>query len=176
MNQRQIGGILLILGIILSIVVLFTKNREDSLIDEYIDEKGTCYLTDGSCLHGDRDYTVYIVGWVIAASLIILGIYLIAFDKTQRLLAQQSENVSSALRVVKQKDEFLAFLSGFTEDEQKVLRLIKSQEGIKQETLRIKAGMSKTSLSLMLKELEERDIIAKKPSGKTNQVFLKKEF
>ena len=54
--------------------------------------------------------------------------------------------------------------------------LFRSQEGIKQSTLRYKTDMSKTTLSLMLKSLEERKFVKRKPSGKTNQVYLVKKF
>ena len=37
-------------------------------------------------------------------------------------------------------------------------------------------GMAETALSLMLKDLEEKDIISRKESGKTNQVFLRKKY
>ena len=180
MNQKQIGIIIIIIGIVLAGVVLLLKNREDGLIYQYIDEKCTCYLTDGSCLHEDRNYVPYIIGWAISASMFLLGLYLAFVDKSNDLLAEQNIKVLEALRDAKkqekEKDEFKAYLSGFSDEEQLIIKAIKEQEGIKQSTLRFRTGLSKTSLSLMLKNLEQRDIITKKPIGKTNQVFLKKKF
>ncbi|MFH1850018.1 MAG: hypothetical protein ABH879_07615 [archaeon] len=177
MNQKQIGSVVLILGIILSVLVFFVKAREDTTIGLLIDQQGSCYLPDGTCLHEDRDYSVYAVGWGLSIALIALGLYLVFIDRTQDALAQQHVLVSSALKEAKKqerdKDEFRAFLSGFSADEQAVLRAVKEQDGIKQSTLRYRTGLSKTGLSLLLKSLEDRKIISRKQSGKSNQVYLR---
>lgn len=180
MNQKQIGVIIIIIGIILAGFVYFAKLREDRAIDLLVEQQGTCFLDDGTCLHDDRNITLYVIGWVLSGVLVVLGIYLGFFDKTQKMLAEHQVKVSSALKEAsekeKEKDEFKAFLAGFSEEEQNILKAIREQDGIKQSTLRFRTGMSKTTLSLALKKLEEKGIISRKPSGKTNEVFLRKKF
>jgi DNA-binding MarR family transcriptional regulator len=180
MDSKKIGIILIISAVIIASIVYIIKLREDAAINLIIEERDSCFLDDGTCLHAERDYTPYIVVWLVALSTCLIGIYLIFLDKTQKTLAEQQIKLASALNKAKkqekEKDEFKAFLAGFNEDEQNVIRAIREQEGIQQSTLRFRTGMSKTSLSLMLKSLEKRDIITRKEKGKTNQIFLRKKF
>ncbi len=180
MNQRQIGAALILIGIVLSVSMYFVKLNEDMYIEDIIASTNSCYLTDGTCLHADRNYVPYIIGWAFSFAAIILGVYLFFFDKTQSALAQHQEMIASALRDAKKegttKDVFNAFLSGFSKEEQEVLKAVREQDGIKQSTLRYRTGMSKTTLSLMLKSLEGREIVSRKVSGKTNEVYLRKKF
>ena len=80
------------------------KAKEDVYINAFVDEMGTCYLADGTCLHQDRDFSVYIIGGVISLALIILGIYLLLFDKTQKVLEEHQVKVSSALKEATKKE------------------------------------------------------------------------
>ena len=180
MNQKQIGTILIIFAVLIGIFTGVAKQREDAAINALIASTGSCYLQDGTCLHSDRSYTIYIFGIALALTALLFGIYLIFFDKTQQILSEYQLKLSEALKeakkLEKEKDEFNAFLSAFSENEQKILKTVKEQEGIKQSTLRYKTGLSKTTLSLILKDLEEKDVISRKPSGKTNKVYLVKKF
>jgi DNA-binding MarR family transcriptional regulator len=179
MNQRQIGAIVIILGILLSGYTYYLKVQEDNLIDDYVSKQETCYLDDGTCLHESRSNMIYALGG-ISLALLLLGFYLIIFDKTQKMLAENQEKIASALQEAKsaksKKDEFKAFLSGFNSEEQKVLLAVKEQEGILQSTLRYRTGISKTDLSLLLKSLEEREIVSRVEEGKSKKVFLRKKF
>ncbi|MBD3164626.1 hypothetical protein GF323_05495 [Candidatus Woesearchaeota archaeon] len=175
MNQKQIGTIVIIIGVILAVFVYLAQQREEAYIKNLVQEKGSCFLEDGTCLH-ERSLGLYIVGYILSAGLIILGLYLLLFDKTQKLLAEQQARVSSALEKASKKDEFNAYLSGFSKEEQDILKAVREQEGIKQSTLRFRTGISKTKLSLLLKSLEERDVVKRKTAGKTNEVYLRKKF
>jgi DNA-binding MarR family transcriptional regulator len=180
MNQKQIGVMLILIGIVLAGLVQVSKAREDYYIKELMLKNASCFLEDGTCLHADRDLTPYIAGWILSAMIFSLGVYLVFFDRTQKELAESQMMLSRTLEEVKKqdriKDEFGAFLSGFSEDEKKVIKAIHEQEGIRQSTLRYRIDMSKSTLSLMLASLEKRGIISKKESGKTNELFLVKKF
>lgn len=179
LNQRQIGGIVIVIGILLAGFMVALKSQNDAEVEHYIAEQGTCIDETGTCIHA-KNATQYVFGWVLSLSLIILGIYLVFFDRTQATLAQQNIRVARALREAKRdeekKDAFTAFLAGFKEEEQLVLKAVLEQDGIKQSTLRFRTGMSKATLSQLLASLEERDFVTRKPSGKTKEVYLRKKF
>jgi len=174
MNQKQIGIILIIVGILMTLFVYTAREREDNNIKLIMQNSAnnSCFLEDGTCLHKQNTHA-FLLGGVLSISLILFGIYLSFVDKTQKVLAEHQVKVSSALKEAKKDDKFNAFLSGFNEDSQKVLKAIKEQDGIKQSTLRFRTGISKSSLSLVLKELENKKIISRKKSGKTNEVYLR---
>ena len=179
MNQKHIGIILLIIAVLIAVFIAFSQQRESASVDQYVQKEGSCFLEDGTCLHKQNMY-FFVFGWALAGVLFLFGIYLTFFDKTQKFLIDHQIQVSSALASAKKqerkKDEFNAFISGFNEEEQRVLKAIKDQEGIKQSTLRYRTNISKTSLSLILKSLEDRKIISRKTSGKTKEVYLVNKF
>ena len=60
------------------------------------------------------------------------------------------------------------------EDEKQIVNILKEREGnCEQGTLRVVSGFPKSTLSRILKELEERNIIHKEKRGKKNMVFLR---
>ena len=180
MNQKEIGTILVIAGIIFLLFVVMARNREEQYIEMHMQATGSCFLEDGTCLHAELNSPSNLLGWLASALIFSLGIYLIFFDKTQEKLMKQNQEVSKALESREKKDieneKFSAFLSTFSEEEKVVLGAIKEQDGITQSTLRYRTGLSKTGLSLMLKNFEDKNIISRKPDGKTNKVFLRKIF
>ncbi|MFH1641780.1 MAG: hypothetical protein ABIC04_02680 [Nanoarchaeota archaeon] len=179
MDQKHIGIILLIVSILIGSFVFIVQANNEAFTQEYMAKEGTCYLEDGTCLH-KKDLPLYIFGWAMAGALFLFGIYLSVFDKTQEMITQHQIKISGALESAKKqerdKDEFNAYLAGFSAEEQNVLKAIKDQEGIKQSTLRFRTNNSKTALSLILKGLEEKKIISRKPAGKTKEIYLIKRF
>jgi hypothetical protein len=177
MNQRLVGIILLIAGLFLFTSTLLFKHREDTAIDQLVTmQGGSCYLADGTCLHDDRDWTVYIASWAVAGSLVLLSLYLLFLDKTLASFAKHQEAFTRRVEEATHKDQFQAYLAGFPPEERRVIMAVHEQEGITQATLRLRVGMSKAALSQMLEKLEHRGVVAKNPSGKTNKVYLRTRF
>ncbi|MFT4343633.1 MAG: helix-turn-helix transcriptional regulator [Candidatus Woesearchaeota archaeon] len=176
MNQKNIGIIVIIIGILAGIFVFSAHSQYKAVVSDHINNHGTCFLEDGTCLHEQLYNPLYTFGWALITALIILGVYLVYFDKTQQLLAEQNKTIAERMKESAEKDAFKAFLSGFVAEEQRVIKEIYEQEGIKQATLRYRTGMSKTSLSHLVQSLEKRGIVSKKKEGKTNALFLVKKF
>jgi len=179
MDQKHIGIILLIVSVLIGSFVFMVQSSYEASTQDYMAKEGTCYLEDGTCLH-KQNLPMYIFGWTLSGVLFLFGIYLTFFDRTQKMITEHQIKISSALESAKkqdrEKDEFNAYLAGFNEDEQIVLKAIREQDGIKQSTLRFRTNISKTTLSLILRNLEDKKIINTKVSGKTKEVYLVKKF
>lgn len=179
MNQKVIGIALIVVSLIIGAFVYNSYQRSEVQIQLFVEQTGSCYLDDGTCLH-DESQPVNILGWAVTGALLLFGVYLTFFDRTQQLLAQHQVAITQALESAKRqdrdKDEFKAYVAGFADDEQKILLAIKEQDGITQSTLRYRTGLSKTGLSLLLSSLEKRDVVSRKSSGKTKEVYLRKKF
>ena len=74
-----------------------------------------------------------------------------------------------ASTAVNQKFEII--LKALNDSEKKVLKEIKEHEGITQNTLKLKANISKSKLSYVLQELEKRNLVKRVKKGKTFQVY-----
>lgn len=175
MNLKHIAIMLIIVGLLMGIFLFVTKQQEDKYINKIIEDQGGICYVDGVCLH-DQQFIKYFIGAILSIAVTLSGVYLIFFNRANKIIMKQQKEVASALKEAKEKDAFQSYLAGFSEDEQKVLRAIREQDGIQQSTLRYRINMSKTSLSLLLKSLEERGIITRKEHGKTNEIFLVQKF
>ena len=161
---------LLLIGIILASITLVIKIQEDSLIKKFEAETGSCYLNDATCLHEQQKITYYSIAWVFSAILIALGAYLFFFEKSQQAIITTLER-RNYLHSEEKKFEIL--LKGLNDDEKKVLQAVREQDGITQQTLRLRTDLHKSKLSILLEQLERKNLITRKDKGKTREVFLK---
>ena len=65
MDQKKIGIILLILGLIVVTMVFIEKLRDDAYLNNIIEDIGSCYLADGTCLHDERDFITYYIPYLV---------------------------------------------------------------------------------------------------------------
>jgi len=170
MDNKKLGYILLIIGLVIAGSIYVAKSKEDVLIRKIVNEQGSCFLEDGTCLHDDRDSTFYFIGWLFSAVIIALSFYLIFFDKSQKEIVKTLENQK---HIQVEGEKFDILLKGLGEDEKTVLKAVKEQDGIEQHTLRLRTDLHKSKLSIILDGLEKKNLIARKEKGKTKQVFLK---
>jgi len=170
MDNRKLGAILLLIGIILASATLIIKIQEDSFIKKFEAENGTCYLDDVTCLHEQQQIAFYGIAWVFSAILIALGAYLMFFEKSQQEIITTLERQK---HLQSEDEKFNILLKGLNEEEQKVLKAVKEQDGITQQTLRLRTDLHKSKLSILLEQLEKKDLITRQDKGKTKEVFLK---
>lgn len=169
MNNHKIGLILIIIGIIIASSILTVKLNEDKTINKVVEDQGTCYLADGTCLH-ETNWLPYILGWTLSAAILALGAYLVFFEKSQKAVIATLEKQKQEQT---EEEKFSILLRGLDQDERRVINAVKGQNGITQDTLRIRTDLHKSKLSILLDRLEKKDLIKRVEKGKTKQVFLK---
>jgi len=105
--------------------------------------------------------------------LFALAFYLVAFSKGEEAIVERLEKDSER----KLGEEKYSILSkGLNEFEKKVMVILRQEEGITQNMLRLRVDMSKAKLSQVLQELEKKGLISRVPKDKTFQIFLKERL
>jgi uncharacterized membrane protein len=108
-----------------------------------------------------RKFPVWVVALIVllvAAGAVLLVLYLRKKSET-KIIIEKEDLVEKHLK----------------EDEEQIVNVLKLKGGqCEQGTLRIATGFSKATLSRLLSELEERNVVSKEKRGKKNLVFLKK--
>ena len=170
MDNKKLGVILLIAGIFLASAIYGIKTRGDYLIEKLVIQQGSCFLEDGTCLHADRNFTPEIIGWIVSATMMALSLYLIFFEKSQKVIISTLEKQKQTQT---EDEKFNILMKGLTQDEQRIIKAVKEQDGITQQTLRLRTDLHKSKLSIILDGLEKKGLIARKEKGKTKEVFLK---
>lgn len=165
MKNKKIGIAIIGLSLLLLIMVLGV------ISETKISSKEIGCFTDEKC--STLSYTLSLSHLAIGLifGIFSLGLYFLVFSKDEHHLLQQIESYKDALK----KEEKLKIIRLLlNEQEQKVLTTIIEQEGITQNSLRFKTGLSKAQLSQILGFFEEKNIIRRDPSGKTYSIYLTK--
>ncbi len=169
-ENRKIGIILIAIAIVIASSTAAIKIREDSFVEEMVAEQGSCFLEDGTCMHEERGSFLYFVSWIFSAALAALGAYMIFFEKSQ---AELVSALGKQKEMKIEEEKFDILMKGLDADEQKVMKAVREQDGITQQTLRLRADMHKSKLSITLDRLEKKGLVKRVEKGKTNQVFMK---
>lgn len=164
MENKKLGTLLIIISIL--ILILFLSYT--SQINQQSAEIG-CFPNQ-NCKTIERMLSLNHISMGIFSFLFALGFYLLFFNKTEKAILEKLEK-EKELKV--EDIKFKILMKALDPFEQKVVGAIKEQDGITQNTLRLRANMSKSKLSIVLKELERRGIVKRVEKGKTLQVYLR---
>lgn len=161
MDNKKLGLVIIVISILFSLFVYGLGNQLSKL------QADSCGCSD-SCTEHKQSYLMYGIIAVIFSTL-SLGIYLLFFEKSHQVLINKLEKEAS---VKSNTEKFNLILMGLNEDEKKVLIAVRDQDGISQHTLGLRTDIHKSKLSIIVSMLEQKRLIKKEKTGKTNQIFL----
>ena len=167
MDNRKLGIIIIVLGIILGLVIWGFQSQLTKLSEESC-TCNTCKT--GDVCKADKFSPLSTGALAVIFATLSLGVYLLFFEKSHQTLLNKLDKDNVKLT---QDEKFNFILLGLNQDEKRVLSAIKEQDGITQQTLRIRTNLHKSKLSIIVGILEEKGLIKKQQKGKTNQLFLR---
>lgn len=178
MDNKKLGFLIIFIGMVFVVVLSVLKIQIDQQADSLMAlSGGNCFLENGKCIH-EQSFIPFAAGIGTIVLTIGLGIYLISFSKTTKSFETVQKDILKKIDTTKKvelkEDKFKILLTGLDEDEKKVIEAVKDQDGISQSTLKYRTDLSKTKLSIVLSQLEKKNLIAKVKKGKINNIFLKK--
>ena len=163
MENKKLATLFIIFSIAFFVLLLFYNSSLSSNYDDL------CMVNE-ECQTIKQNISFVHIGFGIFGFMLALGIYILFFNKSEeRILKRLDDDKESKIN----NEKFNIILKALDEFEKKVLRLIKEQDGITQNTLKLRADMSKAKLSYVLKELEKRNLIKRTKKGKTLEIWLK---
>ncbi|MBU1205060.1 MAG: MarR family transcriptional regulator [Nanoarchaeota archaeon] len=168
MDNKIIGTMLIAVCLVLGFLIFTFNNAlnaqaEASCNCVEMQESGVCPMEN------QTPWQTYL-GIILISGIAALGIYLIFFEKSQKEIAKILEKQK---HIQLKEEKFDILLMGLNDDEKKVLKAVKEQDGITQQTLRLRTDIHKSKLSIVLDGLEKKGLITRKEKGKTKQVFIK---
>lgn len=168
MDNKKLGIILIITCLAFGFLVYTFNNA----LDAQDDAGCSCGAVEdgGFCPHEEQTNWPTYLGIILISGIAALGLYLIFFDKSQKAIISTLERHK---RVQTQDERFGILLKGLNKDEQKIILAVREQDGITQQTLRLRTDLHKSKLSIILDGLEKKGLVARKEKGKTKQIFLK---
>lgn len=164
MENKKLGILFIVFSLIfLLFIVYFSSGLAKKKSDLGCD-------TVGECKEIENLFSIINVGFGFFGFMFGLGFYILFFNKTDEKIMRRLEEEKN---IKLNNEKFNIILMALDPFEKKVLKAVKEQDGITQNTLRLRVDMSKAKLSYVLQELEKRNLIKRIPKGKTLEVWLK---
>ncbi len=164
MDAKKIGMVILVVSIALLVVFVLTSQNLSTESEQL-----GCF-SDENCQPVQQSLSLVNVGFGFFGFILALGFYLVFFSKGNEALLNKLESEGKR---IDGEERFSILLMGLDDFEKKVVQEVKKQQGITQNTLRLRTDMSKSKLSQVLSGLEKKGLVVRKQQGKTLAVFSK---
>ncbi len=166
MNNKKVGVLILALSILLLtlfVVIIQSLNQEIRALG--------CFENAG-CLTIETSLSIVHFAFGAFGFLFALAFYLLFFSKGEEAIVSRLEK-DTERKLTEEKYSILQ--KGLDEFEKKVISVVRQEEGITQNTLRLRVDMSKAKLSQVLQNLEKKGLIKRVKKGKTFAIHLKEK-
>ena len=163
MNTKKLGVIFLIIGIVVTLILISMVTG----LYQSSNELG-CFQNE-NCSRIESSLSIVHIAFGVVGFILALGIYILIFYKGEESILKRLEETKNN---DVSKEKFNIMLKMLDDNEKKVLKAIKEQDGIQQSTLVIRTGLSRSKVSEILKGFEAKNLIKRKNKGRTMSVFL----
>ena len=167
MDNKKLGILILIISMLITLIIMFLTN----LLYEKSAELG-CFTND-NCSPIESSLSITHLAFGVIGFVFALGVYLIVFNKgDEAIFKRLEEQKNTELN----EDKFNILLKGLDSFEKKALKAIREQDGITQNTLRIRVDLSKGKLSQVLTDLEKKGLIKREKKQKTYSLHFRESY
>ena len=167
MENKKLGFVILSISILASVLAfgfVGVLGRQTAALQCY--PTNECQRVES--LMGLSHIAVGLISFIGA-----LGIYLLFFSTSEEAILKRLEDEKN---IKIEQDKFELILKAMDDNEKKVLKAIKEQEGITQSTLRYRTDLSKAKVSQILTDFEKKHLIKRESKGKTYSVYITENF
>ena len=168
MLNKRIGIAIIIVSILLVVIILNIIGKLNILA-----ENSGCFPQNSECIRIQNYFTLSNAVIGVLAFLFSLGIYLLFFSKGEEGILKRLEDDKNK----KLSEEKFSILSkGLDEYEKRALKAIREQDGITQNTLKLRIDLSKSKISQIVKQLEKKKLVKRIKKGKTYTIHFLENF
>ena len=167
MENKKLGFVIVSISIIASVLAfgfMGILGRETSSLQ--------CYPTN-ECQRVESLMSLSHVAVGLISFIGALGIYLLFFSTSEEAILKRLEEEKN-MKI--EGDKFELVLKAMDDNEKKVLKAIKEQDGITQSTLKFRTDLSKAKVSQILTDFEKKHLVKREAKGKTYAVYLAENF
>ena len=167
MENKKLGFVILSISIVASILAfgfMGVLGKQTTALQCY--PTNECQRVES--LMGLSHVAVGLISFIGA-----LGIYLLFFSTSEEAILKRLEEEKN-MKI--EENKFDLVLKAMDENERKVLKAIKEQDGITQSTLKYRTDLSKAKVSQILTDFEKKHLVKREAKGKTYSVYLAENF